>query len=228
MKHQRYPRMMILAATMITALFLFTPVCWAYVPPGGGGGSGGSSSGTASYAGSGENTYSSTVSSGTWTPLGDGLNQAVFRNNLPVSTITIKSTAPGSGTPPAQLPSYTVSVMSDINTNKLIQSVQETPGQGPVIVSMQRDLSTPLLYEDMAETANKDPEYHKTAASLQKSSKDKTVPVTGGGIRYDITPEIFGKIEYNFTTQTTITKSELDSTVKIQTHQIKAGAGFRL
>ena len=125
---------MVLAAAMITALLLISPV-GGYVPPGGGGGSGGSSSssGSSSSAGSGDNTWSSTASSGTYASTGDGLYQAVFKNYLPASTITVKVPGSASGTPPAQLPTYTVSVMSDINTKQLIQSVQETPGQGAII-----------------------------------------------------------------------------------------------
>jgi opacity protein-like surface antigen len=223
---------MILAATMITALFLITPVCWAYNPPSGGGGSdggssGGSSSGSASAAGSGENTYSSTASSGTWTPVGDGLNQVVFRNSpTPVSTITIKVPAPESGTPPAQLPAFTVSVMSGINTNKLINTMQETPGSGAVTAG-----GTPLFYQGMAKAAAMDPSYQNAAVNYKKFSRTKVVPVLGLGYRYDITPKVFAKLEYNYAFRTTIVKQTMDSqgaSIKLQTHKIKTGVGFRL
>lgn len=236
MKRRQYPRMLILAATVITALFLITPVCWAYVPPGGGGGSsGGTSSGSESAAGSGENTYSSTVSSGTWTPAGDGLNQVVFRNSpTPVSAITIKLPDPVSGTPPAPLPVYHVSAMSGINTNKLISNMQKTPGPGSGTA-----VDTSLFYQGLGQAAATDPSYQTSAVNL-KNSGTMSTPVVGAGVNYQITPQTFPNLEYNYAfsavNRIDMTNNKPDLTnsnkvitiaaVNVPAHTIKVGVGF--
>lgn len=67
------------------------------------------------------------------------------------------------------------------------------------------------------------------AAKVYKShSKTKFVPVIGAGIRYEITPEIFATLAYNFTFKTTIADTKTaGSQFKFQSHILKAGVGFR-
>jgi hypothetical protein len=88
MKLRRYNGIMVLAAAMITALLLISPV-GGYVPPGGGGGDGGSggssgsSSGGSGFAGSGQTAYSGHTTTGTFTLVGENWAVSSCSKNCP-------------------------------------------------------------------------------------------------------------------------------------------------
>lgn len=65
---------------------------------------------------------------------------------------------------------------------------------------------------------------------LISKKKVRFVPVVGAGLRYEITPEVFAKIEYNyeFKTKTAAHKDSAHSAApKIQSHVVRLGVGYR-
>lgn len=85
--------------------------------------------------------------------------------------------------------------------------------------------------------------WDKTAAtdnSTTSAKKVKFIPVVGAGLRYEITPDIYAKLEYNYDFRTSLkmpsdlSKKMTDSeaggnanSVKIPAHIVKLGIGFR-
>ena len=61
-------------------------------------------------------------------------------------------------------------------------------------------------------------------------SKQKIILTTGDGVKYDITPDTFEKLEQNHERETTNPQDTDDKgkSVKITSHTIKPGVGFRL
>lgn len=64
------------------------------------------------------------------------------------------------------------------------------------------------------------------------AKKVKFLPVVGGGVRYEITPNIFAKLEYNYEFRKGVKLSEGAqesdiNSVKTQAHVVKLGVGFR-
>ena len=67
--------------------------------------------------------------------------------------------------------------------------------------------------------------------SMNKKSGMRVIPVVGAGVRYEFTPEMFAKLEYNFDFRTKAklhkkTMPELKN-VKVSAHTIKLGLGYR-
>ena len=226
---------MILAVTMIAALLLISPVLGGN--PGSDGGSSSSSSsssGSASATGSGDNTYSSTVSSGTWTSKGDGWNRYEFRNSQ--SPITMIAVTPATNsTSRDQLPlTYDISVMSEINTNKLINNMQDTPGQdavtakGPAKDGKASSGDSPV-YQGLANTAAKNPLYKTSAFYFKNQLNSKDSPEIGVGAAYSFTPGMFQKLQYNYAFHTDISSKQdyQDHPITLQSHKIKAAVGYR-
>ena len=68
----------------------------------------------------------------------------------------------------------------------------------------------------------------EAANIYKKHSKTKFVPVIGAGVRYEITPEIFATLAYNYAFKTTVaSQAKAGARVKFQSHILKAGVGFR-
>ena len=68
----------------------------------------------------------------------------------------------------------------------------------------------------------------EAANIYKKHSKTKFVPVIGAGVRYEITPEIFATLAYNYAFKTTVaSQAKAGTQVKFQSHILKAGVGFR-
>lgn len=68
----------------------------------------------------------------------------------------------------------------------------------------------------------------------KSAKKVKFLPVVGGGLRYEITPDIYAKLEYNFEFKKAVKLPKFEdadtlkvSSVKPQAHVIKLGVGFR-
>jgi len=68
-------------------------------------------------------------------------------------------------------------------------------------------------------------------SDAESAKKIKFLPVVGGGLRYEITPDIYAKLEYNFEFKKAVklTSNAVDhiSSIKPQAHIIKLGVGFR-
>ena len=91
------------------------------------------------------------------------------------------------------------------------------------------------VYADVVDTSAKVSDTATTSAR-----KVKFIPVVGAGVRYEITPDIFAKLEYNFDLKkglklpkdlaakaTATTGGGNANSVKIPAHIIKLGVGFR-
>jgi opacity protein-like surface antigen len=136
--------------------------------------------------------------------------------------------------------------MSDINTKQLIQSVQETPSQGAIINGGQSPTSstTPpkgqgaIINGGQSPTSSTTPPNGQGDTGATDTSKPnpagnvkdskKIVSKTGSGVKYDITPDTFKKLEYNYEYQTTKPQDTDSTPVKITSHKIKAGVGYRI
>ena len=65
-------------------------------------------------------------------------------------------------------------------------------------------------------------------AKNKKYKKFKFVPVFGAGVRYEITPEMFTKLEYNFVPKKQIVSQEkANAALSYQAHILKVGFGVR-
>ena len=76
--------------------------------------------------------------------------------------------------------------------------------------------------------------YTPNGEDAKSAKKIKFLPVVGGGLRYEITPDIYAKLEYNFEFKKGVKLPKFDdegtlkvSSVKPQAHIIKLGVGFR-
>ena len=88
-------------------------------------------------------------------------------------------------------------------------------------------LAVPNIADDAAENGN----IPEVEPSLKKKSGMRVIPVVGAGVRYEFTPELFAKLEYNFDFRTKAklhkdTMPELKN-VKVSAHTIKLGLGYR-
>lgn len=73
--------------------------------------------------------------------------------------------------------------------------------------------------------------YTPNGEDAKSAKKVKFLPVVGGGLRYEITPDIYAKLEYNFECKKGVklpgnTAKEV-SAIKPQAHVVKLGVGFR-
>jgi hypothetical protein len=168
--------MTILAVAMIAVLFLITPVV-GYVPPGGGGSSGGSSSGSGSTSGTSEQTYASTVSSGTFTSVGGGWSNSDIKNNPPVSRISIETK--NFLIKDTQVLTYTVGVMSDNKLNEFKKKLKESH----TLVVTQLSEETPMSHESLDRLAS-DCGFHAPQTRIGTENAVHTaIPANEGNVR---------------------------------------------
>ena len=91
-----------------------------------------------------------------------------------------------------------------------------------------------LRSKDEAETLGFEDSDMTGYYSKLKKSKCRFIPVVGAGIRYEITPELYTKLEYNyeFRTNVKVHKESFNDNlsklkVRTQAHVIKLGLGYR-
>ena len=67
--------------------------------------------------------------------------------------------------------------------------------------------------------------------SIKKKSGMRVIPVVGAGVRYEFTPELFAKLEYNFDfrAKAKMHKDAMEElkSVKVSAHVVKLGLGYR-
>lgn len=73
--------------------------------------------------------------------------------------------------------------------------------------------------------------YTPSGSDAASAKKVKFLPVVGGGLRYEITPDIYAKLEYNFEFKKAVklpeNKAAEITSIKPQAHVVKLGVGFR-
>ena len=69
----------------------------------------------------------------------------------------------------------------------------------------------------------------KLTCNEKSAKKVKFLPVVGGGLRYEITPDIYAKLEYNYEFKKAVKLPETAefNSLKPQAHVVKLGVGFR-
>ncbi|MDR3031139.1 MAG: hypothetical protein LBU35_02000 [Holosporales bacterium] len=69
---------------------------------------------------------------------------------------------------------------------------------------------------------------NETKKTFKSHKKTKIVPVLGIGVSYEITPEVFARLAYNFAFKTKLVNTKAaGAEIKFASHMLKAGIGFR-